>query len=55
MITPVGSTPAIHEQPAPQRAPQPPQQPAKNGNLSRDQVTLKSTGQTDQDHDGDSH
>jgi hypothetical protein len=54
MISPVHSVPAVTEKPAtPPPAPQPARQTVKSGTLSEDQVTLKSAGQVDHDHDGD--
>jgi len=53
MISPVHSVPAVTEKPATPPAPPPARQTVKSGTLSQDQVTLKSAGQVDHDHDGD--
>lgn len=53
MITPVSSIPVVNAQPSSPLAPQPQRQTIKSGTLSQDQVTLKSAGQIDSDHDGD--
>jgi len=53
MISPVRPVPAVSEKPATPPAPHPERQTVKSGTLSEDQVTLKSAGQVDHDHDGD--
>jgi len=53
MITRVNTIPAVNEKPPSPPAPKPERQTVKSGTLSEDQVTLKSAGQVDPDHDGD--
>jgi hypothetical protein len=53
MITPISSVPPSDvRQSSPPPAPKPDPQTPKSGEVSADQVTLKSAGQVD--HDGDS-